>query len=170
MSNLKINQTLQPVLCSNSGVSRREKLYQNTLDYRVIFSDNFTNCLNALDVEKPTRKAVFQRARCSPKRWLQYCTVGLAKMSRYHIQFEGQSEIAQQQLNTCEKEKEEGRGRQKGEWGKPSLTVYSAKDLNCRKEEPCQQMPNQCGTCQTAPYPSQSAKKLSPAWFLLPHQ
>jgi len=51
-------------------------------------------------------------------------------------------------MNSCEKEKKKGSERQSGVWGKPSLTVYSAKDLNCRKEEPCQQMPNQCDTAK----------------------
>lgn len=68
-----------------------------------------------------TWKTVFQSARCSPKRWLQHCTAGLTQTSRYHIQPECQGETAQQQLSTCEKEKEEGRARQKGDWGKPSL-------------------------------------------------
>lgn len=55
--------------------------------------------------------------------------------------------------------KREGKGRRgSGE----ALPVCSAKDLSCSREEPCQQMPNQCSTCQTAPYPSQSAKKNYP--------
>lgn len=161
MSNLKITKPCRLYFASIVGF-QKEKLYQNTLDHSVIFFDSFTNCLNASVVEKPTWKTAFQCACCSPKRWLQYCTARHAKMSRYHIQFECQGEISQQQLNTGEKEKEEGREKAKGGVGGSPPCLSALQRIWTAEKRNRQQMPNQCSTCQTAPYPSQSAKKNYP--------
>lgn len=90
-------------------------MYGNTLDC-CVFSDSVTNCLNASEVKKKEKlfSNVPQKGDYSIALLdLQKCLITTASLSvkvRFHS-------------NSCEKEKEEGRERQKGEWGKPSLSA-----------------------------------------------
>lgn len=124
----------------------------------VWFSDSFTNCLNALEVKKTHMENCFPVCSLSPKKVI---TV-LHWWSCKNILLPHPAWVSEWDFTATAEHlwKREGRGEGKAKGGvREALPVCSAKDLNCRKEEPCQQMPNRCGTCQTTPYPSPSAKK-----------
>lgn len=133
------------------------------------FSDKFTTCLNALDVEQPTQKTVFQHACCSLKRWLQYGTVRLAKSSHYHIQFACQSEISWQCWTLVKKRRKWG-GKGKGRCGGSPPWLSTLQRIWTAGKR------NHVSKCQTNVIPAKphlillNQQNSSAAWFLLPHQ
>lgn len=114
------------------------------------------NCWNALEVKKSPHGKEFSRV-VFPKKVI----TALHCWTRSNVSLPHAGWVSEWDCTAAAEHLWEGEGRgegkAKGGVGE-ALPVCSAKDLSCRKEEPCQQMPNPCGTCQTAPYPSQSAK------------